>query len=42
MIKEDILLSQEGNHYLEEIVVAELDTEDKENISNLRKYNEKL
>ena len=29
MIKEDILLSQEGNEYLEEIIVAELTTEDK-------------
>ena len=29
MIKEDILLSQEGNQYLEEIVAAELATEDK-------------
>ena len=35
-------MSQEGNQYLEEIVVAELDTKDKENLSNLIKYNEEL
>ena len=35
-------MSQEGDQYLEELVVAELTKEDKEKLSNLRKYDEKL
>ena len=42
IIKEETILSQKDNQYLEELVVAELDNEDKEKLSNLRKYDEKL
>ena len=41
-IKEETILSQKGDQCLEEIVVPELDNEDKEKLSNLRKYDEEL
>ena len=42
MTKEETILSQKGDQYLEELVVAELANEDKEKLSNLRKYDEEL
>ena len=35
-------MSQEGDQCLEEFVVAKLTNEEKENISNLEKYDEEL
>ena len=40
--KEDTILSQKGDQYLEELVVAELANEHKEKLSNLKKYDEEL
>ena len=42
MTKEETILSQKGDQYLEELVVVELANEDKEKFSNLKKYNEEL
>ena len=36
MTQENIILSQKGDQYLEELVVAELATKDKDKLSNLR------
>ena len=35
-------MSQRGDQYLEELVAAELVNEDKQKLSNLRKYDEEL
>ena len=40
--KEETILSQKVDQYLEEFVVAELDNGDKEKLYNLRKYDEEL
>ena len=42
MTQEETILSQRGDEYLKEIVVVELANGDKENFSNLRKYDEEL
>ena len=42
MTQEKTILSQKGDQYLGELVVAELDIEDKEKLSNLREYDEEL
>ena len=40
--QEETIVSQEGDQCLEEFVVAKLTNEEKENISNPRKYDEEL
>ena len=42
MTKEETILSRKGDQYLEELVVAKLDNEDKKKLSNLIKYDEEL
>ena len=42
MTQENTILSQKGDQYLGELVVAELVNEDKEKISNLKEYDEEL
>ena len=42
MTQEETILSQKGDQYLGELVVAELATEDKQKLSNLREYDEEL
>ena len=42
MTRKKNILSQKGDQYLGEFVVAELDNADKEKLSNLRKYDEEL
>ena len=40
--KAKTILSQKGDQYLEELVVAELANADKEKLSNLKKYDKEL
>ena len=42
MTHEETILSQKGDRYLRELVVVELDNEEKGIFSNLRKYDEEL
>ena len=42
MTQEETILSQKGDQYLNEFIVAGLTTEDKEEFSNFRKYDEEL
>ena len=42
MTQEKTILSQKGDQYLGELLVAELAIEDKEKLSNLREYDEEL
>ena len=42
MKQEDTILSQKGDQYIKELVVADLVNEDKQIFSNLRKYDEEL
>ena len=42
MTKEETILSQKGDQYLEELAIPELANEDKEKLSNHRKYDEEL
>ena len=42
MTQEEAILSQKGDQFLNKFVVAELSSEDKENLSNLRNYDEGL
>ena len=42
MTQEQTILSQKGDQYIKVFVVTELSSEDKEKISNFKKYNEEL
>ena len=42
MKREETIFFQKGDQYLRELVVSDFATEDKEGLSNLKKYNEEL